>query len=161
MPHPVDLVVDRGLLLDIGVRLRHVGLRLVVVVVRHEVLHRVVREEAPELLVELRRQRLVVHHHERRPVHPREHLRHRERLARPGHAEQHLVTVAALEPLHELADRARLIARQLEVGVEVEAIVDGGHGNPQSYYTRPGKGVGIREKRVGRREKGVGPGSRN
>ena len=52
-PHPVDLVVDRRLLLDIGIGGRDVGLRLVVVVVADEVLHRVVRKEPPELLVQL------------------------------------------------------------------------------------------------------------
>ena len=44
---PVDLVVDRGFLLDVGVGLRDVGLGLVVVVVGDEVLDGVLREEAP------------------------------------------------------------------------------------------------------------------
>ena len=39
---PVDVVVDRGVLLDVGVRRRQVGLGLVVVVVADEVLDRVV-----------------------------------------------------------------------------------------------------------------------
>ena len=57
--HPVDLVVDERVLLDIGVRLRDVGLRLVVVVVGDEVLGRILREEALELAVELGGQGLV------------------------------------------------------------------------------------------------------
>ena len=69
-PHAVDLVVGRGLLLDVGVGGRHVGLGLVVVVVADEVLDGVVRKEAPELLVELRRQGLVVDHHQRRAGSP-------------------------------------------------------------------------------------------
>ena len=44
---PVDLLVDRGLLLDVGVRLRHVGLGLVVVVVGDEVLDGVARGRRP------------------------------------------------------------------------------------------------------------------
>src|SRR6266849_3206149 len=59
MAHAVDLVVDRGFLLDIGVGARHIGFRLVVVVIGDEILHRVVGKEAPELAVELRRQGLV------------------------------------------------------------------------------------------------------
>ena len=89
-PQPIDLVVDDRLLLDVRVGGRHVGLGLVVVVVADEELDGVVRKEAPELLEELRRQRLVVDHDQRRPVHARQHLRHRERLARAGDAEQHL-----------------------------------------------------------------------
>ena len=37
-------------------------------------------------------------------------------LPEPGDAEQHLVPVAALEPVDELVDGARLVAAQLEVG---------------------------------------------
>jgi len=51
--HPVDLVVDERVLLDVGVRLRDVGLGLVVVVVGDEVLDRVLREERLELSVQL------------------------------------------------------------------------------------------------------------
>ena len=109
-PHAVDLVVDRRFLLDVRVGRRDVGLGLVVVVVADEVLDGVVGEEAPELLIELRRERLVVDHHQRRPVHRGDGLRHRERLARAGDAEQHLVRVAALQPLGQLADGARLVA---------------------------------------------------
>jgi hypothetical protein len=57
--HPVDLFVDLAFLLDVGVRARDIGLGLVVVVVADEILDRVVREEALELAVELRGQRLV------------------------------------------------------------------------------------------------------
>ena len=56
----VDLVVDVGVFLDVGVGARDIRLRLVVVVVRDEVLDRVVREELLELGVELRGQGLVV-----------------------------------------------------------------------------------------------------
>ena len=57
---PVDLFVDGGVFLDVHVGLGDVGLRLVVIVVADEVLHRVVREELLELAVELGRQGLVV-----------------------------------------------------------------------------------------------------
>ena len=109
-PHPVDLVVDRRFLLDVRVGRRDVGFRLVVVVVADEVLDGVLGKEAPELLIELRGQRLVVGHHERRTVHLGDALRHGERLARPGHAEQDLRLVAAVQPLDELLDGPPLIA---------------------------------------------------
>ena len=50
MAQAVDLVVDRRVLLDVGVRRRHVGLWLVVVVVGDEVLDPVVGEELLELV---------------------------------------------------------------------------------------------------------------
>jgi hypothetical protein len=50
---PLDLVVDRRVLLDIGVGRRDVGLGLVVVVIADEVLDRVVRKEPLELVAEL------------------------------------------------------------------------------------------------------------
>ena len=120
--HAVDLVVDRRFLLDVRVARRDVRLGLVVVVVADEVLDGVLGKEALELLVELRRQGLVVRHHQRRPVHARDDLRHRERLARSGDAEQHLVPIAAVESLDELRLRARLIAAELEVGDEMESV---------------------------------------
>ncbi len=121
--HAVDLVVDRRLLLDVGVGRRDVGLGLVVVVVADEVLDGVVGEEAAELLAELRRQRLVVHHDEGRPVHAGDDLRHGERLARPGHAEEHLRALAPIQAVRELVDGAGLVAAQLEVGHQREAVV--------------------------------------
>ena len=119
-PEPVDLLVDRRLLLDVRVRLRDVGLGLVVVVVRDEVLDGVAREEGLELLVELRGERLVVGQHERRAVHLGDDRGHRERLAAAGDAEQHLVLVAAQQAGRELVDRAGLVAPRLEVAHQLE-----------------------------------------
>ena len=66
--HAVDLLVDRGFLLDIGVGPRHIGFGLVVIVVGDEILDRVLREEALHLAIELRRQRLVGREDERRAL---------------------------------------------------------------------------------------------
>ena len=116
--HAVDLLVDRGFLLDIGVGARDVGLGLVVVVVADEILDRVVGEERPELAVELRRQRLVGGEHQRRPLGLLDHLRHREGLAGAGDAEQHLGAVAALDALDQVGDRLRLIPLRIEAGLD-------------------------------------------
>ena len=98
---PVDVVVPRGVLLDVEVGLRDVRLGLVVVVVRDEVLDRVVREELAELVAELRRERLVVGDDQRRPADLLDRPRHRRRLAGAGRADQRLVALACLEPLGE------------------------------------------------------------
>jgi hypothetical protein len=43
--HPVDRLVDVGLLLDIGVRARHIGFGLVIVVIGDEILDRILRKK--------------------------------------------------------------------------------------------------------------------
>ena len=103
--HLVDLVVDRRVLLDVRVGRRDVGLGLVVVVVADEVADGVVGEERPELVVELRRERLVGRDDQRRPVHRGDHVRHGERLAAAGDAEQHLMRRTGV---HALASSAAI-----------------------------------------------------
>ena len=87
----VQLVVDGGFFLDVDVARRDVRFRLVVVVVADEILHRVIREEGFELVVELRGQRLVVRQNQRGPADGLDHLGHGEGLPRARHAQQHLV----------------------------------------------------------------------
>ena len=120
--HPVDRLVDRGLLLDIRVGTRHVGLGLVIVVIGDEELHRIVGKEALELAVELRRQDLVGREHQRRPLQMLHHLGHGEGLARAGDAQQHLVALALLRLRDELGDGGRLVAGRLVVGLQAEGL---------------------------------------
>ena len=110
MAHAVDLLVDRGILLDIGVGARDIGFRLVVVVIGNEILDGVVGKEAFELAVELRRQRLIGRENERRALRLLDHLGHGEGLARAGDAEQHLGAVMAPHAFDQFGDRLRLIA---------------------------------------------------
>ena len=78
-PQLVELVVDRRFLLDVNVAGGNVGFGLVIVVIRDEVFDRVVREERLELVIELRRQSLVVRHNQRRTVQLLDDLGHGER----------------------------------------------------------------------------------
>ena len=70
VPQPLDVVVDRAVLLDVGVGLGDIRLRLVVVVVRDEVLDGVVRQHFSQLVGELRGERLVRRHDQRGPLQP-------------------------------------------------------------------------------------------
>ena len=80
------------------------------------------REELAELAVELRRQRLVLRQHQRRPLHALDDVGDRVGLARAGDAEQRLLRQPGLEALDQARDRLRLIAggrirrNQLEAG---------------------------------------------
>ena len=107
------MVIDRGVFLYIEIPRRHVRLRLVVVVVRHEVLHRVFREEIPEFGVELRRERFIRRHHERRHPGARNDVRHREGLSGPRDTKKRLPHQSVIEPLTEFSDCLRLIAARL------------------------------------------------
>ncbi len=111
-PHLLDVLVDRAVLLDEQVALRHVGLGLVVVVVADEVLDRVPGEELAELAVQLRRQRLVGREDDRRPAQPRDDVGHGEGLARARDAQQRLEAQAVVDAFHQLVDRDRLVARR-------------------------------------------------
>ena len=92
-----------------------VGLGLVVVVVTDEVAHRVVRQEQPELVVELCRQRLVGRDHQRRPVDAADDVGHGEGLARTRDPQQHLVPAPPLQPSHQFLDGPGLVPLGLEV----------------------------------------------
>ena len=119
-PHLLDVLVDRGVLLDVGVRGRHVGFRLVVVVVRDEVLDGVAREVLLELAVELRRERLVVREHERRTLHGLDHVRDGVRLSGTGDAKQRLVREARLDAVDERGDGGRLVAGRRVLRLQLE-----------------------------------------
>jgi hypothetical protein len=121
VPEPVDLVVDRGVLLYVGVRARYVRLGLVVVVVGHEILDRVAGKELAELRVQLRGQRLVRREDERRPLDGLDDARHRERLARARHAEQDLVVIFFFKPLDKCRNRRRLVTLRHEPGLELQS----------------------------------------
>ena len=110
VPQPVDVVVDRRVLLDVRVRGREVRLGLVVVVVRDEVLDRVLGEELAELVAQLRCEGLVVRDHERRALEARDHVRDGERLAGAGRPEERREAISSLDARYELIDRLGLIA---------------------------------------------------
>ena len=96
VPQPLDVVVDRAVLLDVGVGLRDVRLGLVIVVVRDEIFNRVVRQHLPQLVGELRGQRLVRRHHQGGPLQPLDQPGRRRRLAGTRGAQQHHVVLPRL-----------------------------------------------------------------
>ena len=120
MPHLVDLFVPGAVLLDVGVAPGDVRLRLVVVVVRDEVLDGVLWEKLLELAVKLRRERLVVGEDQRRPPGLGDDLRHRHGLARPGDAPERYMPVAGSERAQEPGRRRRLVTAQLPGERETE-----------------------------------------
>ena len=142
--HAVDLLVDRGFLLDIGVGARHVGFRLVVVVIGDEIFHRVVGEERLELAVELRRQSFVRREDQRGALRRLDHLGHGEGLAGAGYAQENLRAVVALDAFDQLADRLGLVALRLELGLDHEALAAFGFLRARRPMRRPRHGGNFR-----------------
>jgi hypothetical protein len=112
----IDLVVDGRFLGDVGVRGRDERLRLVIVVIADEVLDGVPGEEAPEFLVELGGQGLVVGDDQHRPVDPGDDVGHGEGLARAGDAFEDLVPRSGRESVGEPVDGLDLVALGDEIG---------------------------------------------
>jgi hypothetical protein len=76
---------------DVRVRSGNVRFRLVIVVIGHEVFHGAFGEEGFELAVELSSQRLVGGDDQGGLLHPRDHVRHGEGLARSRDSEEDLL----------------------------------------------------------------------
>ncbi len=139
VPQAVDLLVDGGVLLDVCVCGREIGLRLVVVVVGDEVLDRAVREELPELIAELRRQSLVGSHDQCRLARLGDQVGHGEGLTRAGHPEQGLEAVAAPQPLRQLGQRLGLVTLELVLSLDLKY---------RHRSVPEGVGVGLLEERL-------------
>jgi hypothetical protein len=61
-------------------------------------------EETFELVIKLRRQRLIVSHHQRGTIERLDHFGHGERLARPGDSQQNLMLFAIEYPARQGLD---------------------------------------------------------
>ena len=83
---PLDLLVDGGVLLNKGIRVRDIGLRLVVVVIGDKILHGVIREKLLKLAAQLGSQRLVMGQHQRGTLDLLDDLRHGKGLTGAGDA---------------------------------------------------------------------------
>ncbi len=116
--HPVNLLVDRAFFLNKRIRPCHIGFGLIVVIVRDEILDRIVREEAFELPIELRRQRLVGRKDQCRTLCLRNQLRHGEGLTRTRNTQQNLRIIAILKTGFQIRNRCRLVPFGLKFGFQ-------------------------------------------
>ena len=108
MAQHLDLLVNRGVLLDIRITLRHIRFGLIVVVVRHKIDHGVVGKEFLELARELGGKCFIGSHDQRRLPQSLNGLGHREGLARAGHAQQNLIAVSVPHALYKRLNGLRL-----------------------------------------------------
>ena len=61
--------------------------------------------------------------HQRRTLHPLNHIRHRKRLARTRHTQQHLRPAVVLHSRHQRLNRLRLVASRSKLAVQLELLV--------------------------------------
>jgi hypothetical protein len=106
----IDLVVDGGVLFNIGIALCDICFWLVVVIITDKVLHRVVREEFLELAAQLGGQGLIGRQHQGRPLSGLDYLGHGEGFTRTGSAQEHLPAVAFIQPVNQGGNSLRLVA---------------------------------------------------
>ena len=90
MAQAVDLLVDGGILLNIGIRVGNISLRLIIIVIRNKVFHRIFREKLPEFAAKLSSQGLIVSQHQGGTVHLFDDGGHGEGLAGAGDTQQGL-----------------------------------------------------------------------
>ena len=109
VPHLINLVINRRILRNICVRGRHIGLRLIIIIIRHKILNRIVRKKRLELAVKLCCKRLIVRYDERRLIQLRDNICHREGLAGAGYTEQRLTFLARFKAFYQPVDCFRLI----------------------------------------------------
>ena len=120
--HLLDVLVDRGVLLDVGIGRWNVGFRLVVVVVGDEILHRVVREELLHLAIQLRGQSLVRRQQQGRALHGSNDIGDGIGLAAAGDAQQGLMRQPITQAVDQIANGCGLITGGLKAGAEGEGL---------------------------------------
>ena len=120
MAHAVDLLVDGAFLLDEGIRTRHIGFRLIIVVIGNEIFHRIVGKEALELAIKLGGQRLVGREDEGGALGGLDYLCHGEGFAGTGDAKQHLIALDGVHACHEFGDGGGLVASRGIFGDDLE-----------------------------------------
>ena len=108
------MFIDRGVFFDEHIARRHISFGLVIIVIRDEILDRILGKELAKFRIKLRCERLVRRHNQRWPAQARDHMRHGVSLTGAGHPEQGLIFEPVFDALDQFDDRLRLIARRLE-----------------------------------------------
>ena len=93
----INLIIYRGILRYISVRLRHIRFRLIIIIVGDKILNGILREKFFHFSVQLPRQCLVVGNNQRRLIQRLNDICHRKGLSRTGHTQQCFKLVAFFE----------------------------------------------------------------
>ena len=100
MAELIYLVINGAVLFDINVLARHIGFRLIIVIVGHEIFHGIVRKKLLELRAKLSGKYLIMGKHQRRTVYPSNNVCHSKGLAGTCNAHKGLFSHAAFDTLY-------------------------------------------------------------
>ena len=140
---PVDLLVDGGILFDVGIGGGDVGFGLVVIVIADEILHCAVRKKGAQLAAQLGRQRLVMRQDQSGLLHLFNDGRHGKGLSAAGDTQQHLVAFSLQNASGQRFNGRGLVAAGRIGGFEHKAV----HGKrsfrklPSDYSMFPRRGT--------------------
>ena len=110
MAQALNFIVDGRFFFNIGVRMRDICLRLIVIVIGNEILHRVVREKLLEFRAQLCCQGLIMSQHQRGALYLLNDFRHGIGLAAAGHTQQHLLINPVIQTVYQGLYGLRLVA---------------------------------------------------
>ena len=97
--HLLDVLIDCRIFFYEKIPTGNIGFRLIVVVIRNEVFHRVIGKKFPHFRIQLRGQRFIRSHDQGRHALTGDDVSHRKCFTRPGYPQQCLKRQTALEPL--------------------------------------------------------------
>ena len=120
MAQAVDLGVDAGVFFNVGIAYRQVGFRLIIVVIRHKIMHGIGGEERAVLLCQLSRKCLVVSDDQGRLFDLGNNVGNGKRLPRTGNPQERLSRQPAPESVQQPRNRLRLVAVGRELGLELK-----------------------------------------
>ena len=113
MAKSFHIVIDVGILFDIRIGLRNIGFRLVVVIIRNEIAHRIVWHELTELGAQLRCQRFIRFDNQRRALQTFNKPCCGGGFASSSGTHEHHIAFTVFNAFRKLFNRLRLVAARL------------------------------------------------
>ena len=109
MAQLINFIIDRGILFDIGIRTGYIRLRLIIVIIADEILHRIFGEKLLQLVIKLCRKGFIVRNDQGRLLDFLNDICHGKGFARTCNPQQGLEFQALLKALRNFFNRLRLI----------------------------------------------------
>ncbi len=106
----IDLVINGGILGNVGIGGGHISFRLIIIIIGDKIFHCVLRKKFFKLPIQLGRQGLVMGDHQGRLIQLLDHIGHGKGLTGPGNSKQGLTLIAFLKTSHQVCNSLRLIS---------------------------------------------------
>lgn len=120
MTQSIYFFVDGGFFLDVSTCLHDIRLWLIIVIIRHEIMHCIFWEKFLEFLGKLSSESFIVRENQCWTLELRDDIRHRKSLSRSGHTEKCLEIISLLDRINELPYGVALVTSRGIWGIEFE-----------------------------------------